>query len=268
MKTHWILQRNIMQKDLEEIIAAIEEQNMTYETFFHIPFSDSYPALPETDNIFVYGASSTTDKIKENYSSFKGVFAHSEELNMKHYYNATPDMMWSKPIFIGKMKEVLTFDEKFDNEQYFIRPAADNKHFAGHVISQKELKTWTEKLMSDVMQINPEEDEVFIAEIKYPQKEYRVCVNNGDVFASSLYRQNMDVQMEEGCTEEIKHFVKDFYSKNNLPQICIVDIAIKDNEIGVIEVNNVNNSGFYSINKKDWVKGISQGIEHLLNKNL
>lgn len=264
---HWIIQENISQIDREDLEKVLKNKSMDYDKFYHIPFSDNYPPLPSHNQIFVYAASYVTDKIKNDYNEFKGVFAKSSEINIETLHLNTPQLMWNKPCFIGTMEEALKLSSDDDMQEFFVRPVLDNKVFAGQTLLQRELKQWIEKLQVQETEINPSTCKIIIAPIKIPYKEYRLYVGNGDVFASTQYRENMELFKKEGSPRDIQEYAKQFYQQNNLPYICVIDIGVSDeNEIGVIEVNNINNSGFYAVDKEKWVNGIEKYTKEMLNK--
>lgn len=266
-KIHWVLQKNISEKDLKELKEAITFLDMDFEDFFHIPFDNTYPTLPEHSNVFVYAASSVTDKIKEDSFSFKGVFAHTKEINIESFHQRTPEMMWNNPIFIGEIKNTLLLDNNNDDKEYFIRPVLDDKIFSGQTMTQREIKKWVTSLIEQKTEINTDECRILLAEIDYPQEEYRLFIADGKVFAATLYRKEMSLYQKVGAPKNVISLAEQFYHSNDLPYACVIDIAVNDGKSGVIEVNGINNTGFYAVDKIEWVKGITNAILTYNNKS-
>ncbi len=251
----WYVQSNISQKDYEELKLEVEHQGMEFCPFFHIPFSDDYPALDINGPIFVYAASSVTDRIIKEHSDFAGVFAHSQDIDMRQFFNVKNEDMWSEPLFIGALERVSHLN--LTENEYFIRPSMDNKWFAGMVLEKNALIEWIEKLRSIDIDMSTS---IILAPVSYPHKEYRLCAVNGRITAGCQYREDMEKMMIEGYPLFVQKFAEDFIAKNKsvLPNSFIIDVALGENQsIGVIEVNSINSSGFYAINKKDYVKSIS-----------
>lgn len=256
--THFILQQNINENDLNDLIECITETHNTYETFYHIPFDTSYPKILNTINVFVYAASSVTDEIYNNEGC---VFNHTSEINMHDYYEKTPSMMWSPRAFQGTLQDVTTLLEHTDID-IFVRPAIDNKLFSGQVCTQSEFIDMAKQMIeADSTLAN---EEIFIGSINYPEYEYRLFVVGGKVVASSQYRVNGDVIPLEGSPPNVKKLAEKFYKLNKLPSACVIDIGTGyDNDsskIGIIEVNSIHNSGFYDIIKKDLINSIAEYV--------
>jgi hypothetical protein len=261
-KPHWYLQENISKKDLEELKSAITQQGMSYETYYHIPFDNAYPSLQLDRPIFVYMASSATDNIIENNSVFAGVYNHSKDLNIEAIFNQTPTLMWSKPLFFGTLKQLGEFDIR--EESFFIRPVIDDKSFAGMILTKEELKVWLEQLKDTIIDINT--CRVMVAPLKYPHKEYRLCMVNNEYVTGSKYRENMELNKGKEIPENIIKFAENFIKNSNLPKACIVDVATNGDDIGIIEVNSINNSGFYDLDKYKYIEKLALSLEQMYDK--
>lgn len=253
---HFIVQKNINEKDYDSFVAAIKDLGHTVESFYHIPFDTSYPELPNDSNIFVYAASSVTDAIYKEHTEFKGVFNHTTHINIHNFYKTTPGLMWSSRVFQGLLKDVIKLSDEKDHA-IFVRPAIDNKLFAGQVCMLSAfINMANNMIIADPDYAN---EEIFIGGVNSPEEEYRLFVVNGEVVASSLYRYNGIVQPMEGSPFKVKILAELFYNKNRdiLPKSCVIDIGISENKMGVIEVNCINNSGFYDIIKHDLIRALA-----------
>ncbi len=255
---HFVIQKNISDHDFETFTKSILKQGHTLETFYHIPFDDRYPELPNGNDLFVYAASSVTDKIKTDHDEFKGVFNHTSNINIHDFYKSQPGLMWSKRLFQGTLSEVIKNLDK-NSEQIFVRPAIDNKLFSGYVCSKSEF------IESAIKMTKSHEifcsEEIFIGEFDPPNVEFRLFVVDGNIVASSRYRIDGDLSLLEGSPYKANRAALEFYKfhQNILPECCVIDIGMSEDEgkFGVIEVNSINNSGFYAINKDDLVYALS-----------
>jgi len=260
---HFIIQENINQDDFNSLIEAINDQGFTYESFFHIPFDTSYPELPSHSGVFVYAASSVTDAIYNDHEDFKGVYNHTSQINIHNFYKNTAGLMWSPRANQCTLADVLLLP--LSDDKIFVRPAIDNKLFSGQVCTQTEFIEMARKMIAaEPLYAN---EEIFIGGVNYPEEEYRLFIVDGDIVASSLYRLNGEVKKLEGSTNEVNKLALEFYKKNYrsgyLPLSCVIDVGYSfgENKIGVIEVNCINNSGFYGIIKADLVKALANGIK-------
>jgi hypothetical protein len=253
------LQKNINEKDFLELKEIIIKNKMKVHEFYHIPFSDEYPELDFTEPFFIYAASNVTDKVISAYNSFAGVFAHSEDINIRNFFTNTPEKMWSNPIFMGSLKDIPALEDK----EYFLRPLIDNKWFAGTVLKYSDLVDWIIKLKNIDIDMNTE---ILIADILYPRKEYRMFYVKNEIVTTSQYRENMETFVKNGSPIECQNFALDFIEKNKdvLPNSFVIDVAQSEDKIGIIEINSINNSGFYGVDKELLIKSLAKVC---INKN-
>lgn len=250
---HFVIQNNINEKDYNNLVNAITNNGHTYQSFFHIPFDNAYPEFGEQKELFVYAASAVTDQIFDDYLGFKGVYNHTSGLNINDYYDKNPNLMWSKRIKACSLLDVLKLD--ISDDLIFTRPALDNKLFSGQVIKQSDFREQVRKMLNADESLVDEE--VFIGDVDYPESEYRIFIVDGAVASSSLYRKNGYVCKQYDAPIFVKEFAVNFYDESYLPICCVIDIAVKKDKIGVIEVNSINNSGFYDINLDNLVKALA-----------
>ena len=248
---NWYMQSNISEKDFIEFKNIAEKLSLNFIPFFHIPFDNSYPELNKEDSLFVYASSSVTDNIYNSNSDFSGVFNHTSEIDIRNFFKNSPCNMWSDPIFIGALDSIPELNEK----DYFIRPVIDDKWLAGSIMSYSDILIWIDKLKNVDFDLTTE---VLISTVNYPSREYRMFCVDGKIVASSMYRKNMIVETQEGSPLELQEFALSFIKENTeiLPKAFVIDIAESENKVGVIEINGINNSGFYDINKLNLVESL------------
>lgn len=253
----FIVQNNINEKDFQEFKDAVIKAGHEFKDFYHIPFDDSYPEI-YTDKVFVYAASAVTDKIIRDFGEkFAGVYNHTSDININDLYETSKEMMWSNRIhkcIIDDLDKI-----NIEDEFVFIRPAIDDKLFSGEVIESSKLKDLKDKFL--LADDSYKKSELFIGEVNQPEYEYRLFIVNGEVSTSSLYRVHGEVVKENGSPDEVIYFAGEFYNKTDLPISCVIDIGVTGNKIGVIEVNSINNSGFYSIDKDKLIMSLSRSCE-------
>lgn len=238
------IQKNISEKDVNELVEILNKNKLSYELFYHIPFDDSYPQIDKEQHAFVYGASSVTDKVYKDLGVAGGVFAHTNEISLKPFFEKTPTLMWNKPIFMGQFK-----DFKINNEAIFIRPLIDSKWLAGTVMEVDEFNDWKEKLKKIDFDFS---EQIFVSELNQPESEYRLFFVNGKFSTGSQYKKDFELYKNRFVPDYIiqKAEIFVFENKHNLPKSFVVDVGQKEDKIGIIEVNGINNAGFYDIDKE------------------
>ena len=238
------IQQNISEKDLKQLVAVFKKHNIDYELFYHIPFDNSYPMIDKNQKAFFYAASSVTDKVINDNENFAGVFAHTEQIKLSDFFEIAPELMWNKPIFMGHFKDYM-----IEEEEIFIRPLIDSKWIAGTVLNKKEYSDWKLQLENIYFDFN---ELIFVAKVHEPKDEYRLFFVNSTFSTGSQYKKNYELFKHTEVPVEVVGLALQFIEKNKqyLPQSFVVDIGVDDNHIGVIEVNGINNAGFYDIDKE------------------
>ena len=241
------IQQNISEKDVQELINVFDKHNIQYQLFYHIPFDDSYPEIDETIPAFVYAASSVTDKVYNDYKTFMGVFAHTNDINLETFFNNSPELMWNEPLYMGKFKDFIITENEI-----FIRPLIDSKWIAGTVLTSEEFTDWKNKLEKIDFDFN---ENIFVSKIHMPKEEYRLFYVNHSFSTGSQYKKDYEQYKNNFVPNNIVDIANQFVEKNkiDLPKSFVVDVGLDENHIGIIEVNGINNAGFYSIDKEKLV---------------
>lgn len=248
------IQKNISEKDVQELVEVFDKNQIQYELFYHIPFDDSYPTIDNTQPAFVYAASSVTDKVYNDYSEFMGVFAHTDNINLETFFKNSPELMWNTPLYMGKFKDFV-----INQEQIFIRPLVDSKWLAGTVLTAEEFVDWKTKLEKIDFDFN---EKIFVSKINAPKDEYRLFFVNGVFSTGSQYKKDYEQYKNKVVPNHLVEFATYFVNKNvdDLPLSFVVDIGVDDNHTGIIEVNGINNAGFYSIDKEKLVLDLVRSV--------
>lgn len=255
---HFVVQKNINENDYQSFIEAIEKCGYTHESFYHIPFDTKYPDLcKHGDNIFVYCASSVTDQIWNDYteaqSLFKGVYNHTRGININEFFEYNEDLMWSKQLFQGTLKEATKLS---GDDVIFVRPEIDDKLFSGMTCTYDELAKMAKRMID--ADPNLKNSRIFVGEYDVPEFEYRLFVVEYDIITSSKYRENGKLTIERDSPHNVIRFASEFIDEYLTPCSCVIDVGVKGDKIGIIEVNSINNSGFYDIDKELLVRALAK----------
>ena len=241
------IQKNINEKDVNELVDIFKKHQIEYELFYHIPFDESFPELDKTKKSFLYAASSVTDNSIIINGNFSGVFSHTKDINLKNFIHNSSELMWNEPIYMGKFKNF-----KADENEFFIRPLIDSKWIAGTVMSKNDFLVWKEKLVK----IDFDFDElIFVSKVNQPEAEYRLFFVNKNYSTGTQYKKNYKLLLDKLVPNNVIEIANLFVNKNNtiLPNSFVVDVGFKENKLGIIEVNGINNAGFYLADKEKLV---------------
>jgi hypothetical protein len=249
----FIIQHNLMNEDQ---LKATRDAVADYPHRFVglIPFSreiTSDEPLVGTDFI-PYGSTLLTSLVSE--LGWKGCSFDLTKFNYEAAIQNRDDMLNDN--LIMTIETTIEFCRGLHDpkELMFIRPSEDLKQFAGQVIEAKECADWLEDAMlcdtSGSYKLAPD-TKVVIAKPKNIQAEWRWFVVGGSVIDGSMYRAHG--QLIKKHETDIETIIEaQLLAEKWLPDpCCVMDLALVNNEIKVIEFNCINSSGFYNHNVHD-----------------
>jgi hypothetical protein len=140
---------------------------------------------------------------------------------------------------------------------WFTRPCEDLKQFSGMVIEAEECWQWFEDAMlcesSGTYHLSPD-TAIVLSTPKNIGAEWRWFIVNGKVVSGSMYRFKGQMRKKEelniNVIDEAQRFADIWLPHRN----CVMDIAIVDDEVKVIEFNTINSSGFYDHNVNNIIR--------------
>ena len=144
--------------------------------------------------------------------------------------------------------EVIPMLESSTVDTWFIRPALDLKHFSGQVIDRTECITWLKDAMqcasSGSYQIN-NDLKIVLAVPKNIQAEWRWFIVNGKIVSGAMYRCRGQLvkirELDKEVIDEAQKLADGWLPHRN----CVMDTALVDDKLSVVEFNCINGSGFY-----------------------
>lgn len=179
---------------------------------------------------------------------WKGLHHDLTKLNYRNFVEHRADMLNCN---VMSAERVVDFLEVVNGipwpKEYFIRPSLDDKQFSGTVMEPKEIIEWFKSMMGSgpgSYYMSPETD-IVIALPKKIQAEWRWFIVGGKIISGSMYRAHDQMQLKQETDIEV---IKEAQALADvwLPCDCVVmDTALVDDKVYVLEFNNINSSGFY-----------------------
>lgn len=241
----FLVQMNLIHEmGLAKVREAIQPYSHQYVSV--IPFSNEFISSEpvEGTDYIAYGS---TLFIKLGHElEWKGVYFNYDNFNYEAAVKYRSDML--NDYVILSARETIPFLESGDVEKWFIRPSLDLKHFNGQVIDRQECITWLKDAMncasSGSYQID-QDLQIVLAEPKHIQAEWRWFIVDGKIISGAMYRcRGQLVKYPELDPDVIAEATK--LSEGWLPhRNCVMDTALVDNKLYVVEFNCINGSGFY-----------------------
>ena len=241
----FLIQHNLMNEEqLLKVKDAVAP--FPHEFIGLIPFSreitSQEPLIGE--DYIPYGSTLLTS-LGLNYK-WKGLHFNLENFSMKKAYENRSDLLNQDKVMTVFEAEQYLRGEKGD---VFIRPDLDLKHFSGQVIDCIECANW----LKDAMSLPPESGSyamdpsmnVIIAEPVNIDAEWRYFIVDGKIVSGSMYRRGKQLYKKRELDQEVLAEAQTFADSWLPAQCCVMDLALANDEVKVIEFNCINASGMY-----------------------
>ena len=248
----FIIQHNMMNGiSLGSIASALVDNNIPHKFVGVIPFSHEITSdEPLIGNEFIpYGSTLMTSLT----SKWRGHYHDPKTFDVAVWNANRNDMLnndWRS--FIISIKGAIEILGAMDDDRLiFTRPCLDLKAYSGQVMNAKELREWLTDAMacesSGSYQLSPD-TMIVLAEPKNIQAEWRWFIVDGEVVSGSMYRfkgvLDKREELDAAVIREAQAFAGCWLPHRN----CVMDLALVDGEMKVIEFNTINSSGFYDHN--------------------
>lgn len=217
-----------------------------------IPFSREITANePIVGTEYIpYGSTLLTNLTSE--LGWKGLHFDVTKLNYENCAVNRTDMLNAEHILtVEDAIRFLTNQMQGAGLDWFMRPSEDLKHFSGYVGAADELSDHLKSMMDSFIRgdigtygINPS-TKVVLASPKTISAEWRWFIIGGKIISGSMYRAHGQMRKIKELDQTVIVEAQTLADKW-LPMDCVVmDTALVDGQVKVIEFNTINSSGFY-----------------------
>lgn len=136
------------------------------------------------------------------------------------------------------------------NENFFIRPNSGDKQFNGQLIGRRNLQN-----LSTLFHCNPWELVIIAPEKKSPDEEFRFfCIkddNDKIHMLSSRYLPDKTSIVPDAILKKAKEYAERIFDQLTIGNSFVLDLAVDEGSITIIELNSINSSGLYSVKAID-----------------
>lgn len=258
----WVVQTNKIRSN--QVKSMVDALNELGEPWVEIALSKEdglYTDLPQGTNLIPWGSTSLVALAQEH--GWKHCYFDDEIFDARVWHKNRKDML-NYPVFVSlsEMKR-LALNESFLNK-FFIRPVKDMKSFHGHVSTKQELIDWVTNLEAVDCELKPSEIAA-VSPLREILMEWRYFVVDGKVITGSSYRHKGNPHLErDNDLEEPQRFA-DIW----LPHpCCVMDLALTEDGLKVIEFNGINASGIYAHDVKALCKAMSDYARRINNGSI
>lgn len=255
---YWVLQHNIFSEPgFERLEEALQRFGITYSVHKVVPFVGELLPEPEPPPgpVIVMGSYSMA-LYAQRKGWTPGSFAnenHDFQIQVQHW----GDAMLNAGARVHPFAEVPKTRELF-----FIRPVADTKCFAGHVMGWGAYRDWRDRTLAlgaDNGGTLTGETLVMVSPVKTIYREYRLWVVDSRIVTASLYKEGSRVRYDDRVDEGVLQFCSGFlgFGKWEPARAYCFDVAETEDGYKILEVNNLNAAGFYAADMQKLVMALN-----------
>ena len=242
----FLIQYNLIKEEqLRKIKDVIADYPHEYVSV--IPFSHEIKADGPLEglNYIPYGSTLFVKLATE--LKWKGCYFDLKKFNYECFIKNRNDMLNGDTYTI---KDALDYLKTQPEEKiWFTRPSQDLKQFTGRMANTKVCLEYFENALladtSSIAQLKPDTS-IVLSEPQNIDAEYRWFVVNRKVVSGSLYRHSgmlfKERVIDQKMIAEAQTFADGWLPHDN----CVMDLALVDGKVKVIEFNCLNGSGFYN----------------------
>jgi hypothetical protein len=265
---HWIIQENICQEQKwNELIDSCNRLEIPYSVHKVVPFVGDLIPEPAINAkvVWCFGGISMGELCKRRQWT-PGVLELPEydvqiESPWKQYY-------LNRDVMFKQLAQLVDDQYVVDNNLYFIKPSNDSKFIAGQLMTGSEIKQWAERIVvlgeNDGSNVN-RDSTVIISSPKNIRKEARFWIVDDNVVTHSLYKLGSTIVPRRDLVDDnmilaarsLCSVMSTIYWRP-ADAYCLDIAEVDDNVYKIVEINNINSSGFYDCDMLRLVNAIAE----------
>ena len=261
--TTWIVQTNFIQEHHHEmLIDALTEQGTPVYGVKVIPFVDELE-LPKIDDPKIVPYGSTKLQRIGNINGWPGGVFFDDAMFRVNLWNKERDDMLNSDAVVMTVTEALPYLLSRQDETFFTRPVRDLKAYSGATLPGHEIYSWLNATLGQELWNFDKDTEIVLASPKHIEREWRYFVVGGKIVSGSSYRwKGTRLLMREQDRETLAE-AQAFADKWLPHETVVMDLALTDEGMRVIEFNCLNASGFYYHDIKAIARAVTEYVDGL-----
>lgn len=261
---HWILQHNYRwDAGTKELIEILKRSNIPHSIHKVIPFvGEIEPDISPEGKVIVIGAYSLR-RVAKRKGWIPGSFDLGD-MTFQIHRERWGDEMLNSDALITTFGDVINYDLP---HTFFARPVLDSKTFAGTVFDRDEFVEWRSKFMElgadhQNMDLTPD-TEIMISTPKNIVQEYRCWIVDRKVVTASLYKRSGRVIYSDVVDQYVTDYAQRIADSWSPLDCYVLDVAVMEDGLKVIETNTLNAAGFYAANMSKLVQSLEDYAEKI-----
>lgn len=239
---YWILQNNLYreEEDFNVVKETFDKFSIQYfETKYVNGKLDPEPELKSKDNVMILGGYSL---MRYSIDNNLNPGCYTDNMDMQSWLDNYKENMLNYDVKILKISEVN------ESKPFFIRPEKDSKEFSGKTFNnQEEFDQFKIDLIA-TSNICNEDTKVVVSSLKCIHREVRFFIIDGEIISASVYKINGTMRTSPIINEDEIKFVNEMITLYQPNRAFVIDIALTDDGLKIVELNCINCSGFYEAN--------------------
>lgn len=259
--TTWLVQdSNSEATQISMLVEALRELGVTVVNPGLVMFDTVLTGeIVVNDSVIVpYGTTSLMKYAEKR--GWNGLFFNRATFRADVWNQNRSDMLNSDAEFMTVREAMTVFASRPKDSEWFIRPVEDLKQFNGTMTNAEEIARW----MSSVESGNFSFDENVVVSVASPkniQMEWRYFVVDGKIVSGSSYRfKGLRLVKREEDPDVIAE--AQLMADKWLPhENVVMDLALTEEGLKVVEFNCLNSSGFYYHDVRAIAKSLTEYME-------
>lgn len=257
---YYLIQENLFSEShYDQLIATMARFELQHQIVKIVPFTRDILFEPiETKNVFCFGSVKMAH-IAADYGWQPGSFYnanHDYEVYLPHYQNN----------LLNYDSKIYKFADLFVPPGYlfFARPCADTKTFTGQVYTQESWDEFVQWSLTNGHTTTLNKDTAIqVCKVKEIQREIRVWVVQGQIITASQYRIGRRTVYQECQEPYILDFVKEMVQIYQPAEAFVMDVAMIDDQLKIVEINCINCAGFYHANLQKLIGSLEDAFSDI-----
>lgn len=241
---HWLLESNLFQEhEWDQLVNALKQRDLPYTVHKVIPFIGELLPQAELQHPKVICMGSSSMRLmaaREGWTP--GVYDLYDQDFLKQM-DAWGDRM------LNSDAQTLPFRDVVLTDWTFLRPATDDKPFAGRMFSPEEFHAWQPRVIDLGLDqsdgLNPD-TLIQLCAPKNIGAEYRYWIVGGEIITSSRYKANGRVRYVHGAPAAMDDFVRQAVADWQPHRAFVIDVCETQDGPRIVEINTLNSAGFYA----------------------
>lgn len=237
--TRWFIQNTPGTTGPGLLAAACRELGVDYE--LGVWSDDETPALDPATITVPYGSCRFIANLIRSGVEAPGLFSSDSDFNYRRYIERYGDEMLNTAASLVCLDQLDV--RTLSSKKVFLRSAADNKEITGSIWTPSQLALLLEKLQKSDR--NALSLEVVCAPMQVIEREWRLFVVDGKVSSGSQYMYFGELVCVRELPDQVIAYVERLAKQWVPSRVFVMDVALVNKQLRVVELNGFNSSGFY-----------------------